>query len=386
MYKRKKILFFVESTFNQRDYKRFGFEILRARGFEVIVWDFTPLLRKKFYNFSIPSDSSSIKYKYHEIIADKSDFYRLSLQLNNNIIAIMLFGLRANTKFIFDQLVNNQVLFGFCQLGLIPTRPRKLIEKIFSLIENPKLLLSKSRSFFQIGVNNSIYSNFIITGGRGASQYNKYPKNNHTKIIKTHTLDYDLYINDKSKGSVPIVHDKYAVFLDEFVPFHPDYLHMDIKPDCSFEDYYPDINRMFNKVESEYNLKVVIAAHPSSDYNKKENPFNKRICIRDETINLVKYSDLVIIHASTAINFAILYNKPILFITSHKYSSRFNKIIQFTSSVFRKTAINIGKSSLDFDLDMKVDKSLYKSYKERFIKAPGTPEKTVWDIFADNIS
>ena len=59
-----KIFFFVESTFNQRDYNRFGFEILKSHGYEVHVWDFSPLLVKKAYKQYKAPDP--IKYKYHK--------------------------------------------------------------------------------------------------------------------------------------------------------------------------------------------------------------------------------------------------------------------------------------------------------------------------------
>jgi hypothetical protein len=380
----KKIIFFVESTFNQRDYNRFGFEILKSRGFEVHVWDFTPLLRSKVYhNYSVPD---AIKYKYHELIDDKSDFNKLAEFMDTNVVAVMLISLNTDTKFIFDQLIKTQVLFGFCLLGLIPCKPKQLFEKIISLVQNPKLLLSKLRSSLQIRINAPIYPHFIVAGGKKASQDNRYPKNNHTRLIKTHTLDYDLFLNEEFKGFAPVVNGEYAVFIDEFVPFHPDYLHMNIKPDCSSEDYYPDINRFFDKVESEFDTKVIIAAHPRSDYHKKENPYNRRQCIFNETINLIKYSKFVIVHASTAINFAILYNKAMLFVSSNKYSERYKKSIQFYSSVFEKKPINVGNSITDIDSELIVNKNLYKSYREQYIKEADTPEKPVWEIFVDNIN
>ena len=380
----KKILFFVEATFNQRDYKRFGFEQLKSRGFEVHVWDFTPLLRSKvFHNYS-PRDAK--KYKYHEIIADKSDFNKLSERLNS-VIVLMLIGLRSDTKFIFEQLINNKIFFGFMELGLTPNRPRYLFEKILSTIQNPKLLLSKLISSFQTQINDHIYPNFIIVGGEKIYQGNRYPQNNNIKYIKAHSLDYDLYLNQEDKNSGRIVSDDYAVFLDECVPSHPAYYYENIKPECSSKNYYPDINIFFDKVKSEFDTKVIIAAHPRSDYHKKGNPFNKRQYIYNETTNLVKYSKFVIVHASTATNFAVLYNKPIIFISSTKYSTKYQKSIRFHSSVFNKSPINICQdSTIDFETEMKIDNDSYKNYKEDYIKETGTPEKSVWEIFADNIN
>jgi len=222
-------------------------------------------------------------------------------------------------------------------------------------------------------------------GGEEGYNSNRYSKNSNTKLIKSHALDYDLYLNEESNRSDPIVRGNYVVFLDEFVPFHPDYFYRNIKPDCSFEDYYPDINRFFNKIESRFDVKVIIASHPRSNYKKNDNPFNERTCIINETINLVKFSKFVIAHASTATNFAVLYNKPILFITSNKYSTRYKKIIHFHSLVFGNKSINVSSRSINIDTEIKADKILYKNYKQQYIKMPKTPEKQIWEIFADNI-
>jgi hypothetical protein len=378
-----KIFFFVESTFNQRDYNRFGFEILKSHGYEVHVWDFSPLLVKKAYKQYKAPDP--IKYKYHELIFNKSDFNKISNRLNNSTI-VSLIGLRLETKFVFNYLKENEIPFGFCCLGELPTKPRSVLDNVISGFQNPNLIISKIKLLIQRKVINHIYPNFIIMGGEKGYKSNRYPKNSSTELIKSHALDYDLYLNEEDKKPERIVNDDYAVFLDEFVPFHPDYYHMNIKPDCSSENYYPDINSFFDKVESKFDVKVVIAAHPRSDYYKKGNPFNKRVCIRNETINLVKYSKFVLAHASTSLNFAILYNKPMVFIKSHKYSVRFKNIIQFFSSIFGKKPINIGRNGIDIDLNLIVNERMYKSYKQQYIKAVDTPEKSNWDIFADHIN
>jgi len=43
------IIFFIESPFNRRDYERFGIDLLKENGFQVRVWDFTPILYPEVY-------------------------------------------------------------------------------------------------------------------------------------------------------------------------------------------------------------------------------------------------------------------------------------------------------------------------------------------------
>ena len=46
----KKIIYFIESTFCQRDFERFGIEIMKDNGFCVEIWDFTPFISPETYN------------------------------------------------------------------------------------------------------------------------------------------------------------------------------------------------------------------------------------------------------------------------------------------------------------------------------------------------
>ena len=163
MLKTKKILFLVESTFNQRDYVRFGFEKFKLNGFEVHLWDFTPLLRRDVYDNYTPPDQ--VNYNYHKVIYDKSDFNKLFHELDN-VIVITMIKLRNDTMFIFKKFIDRRVTFGFLDLGQIPNYHLGLFEKAFLSIRNPKLVLSKVLSQFQTLIDNDIPPNFIILGGK----------------------------------------------------------------------------------------------------------------------------------------------------------------------------------------------------------------------------
>jgi len=217
----RKLFFFVATTFNKRDYNRFGIEILKAEGFEVHVWDFTPLFSRKAYVNYTPPDT--LEYQHYGLIKSKSDFYNLSKNLCNSIVVSHI-NSHAKTNFIFNYLKQHKIKFGFCNLGLMPSIKFPFMFKILLLFRNPYLIKSKINMFLRKSSNNQIIPNFIITGGEEAIQNNKYLKNNETLIINAHTYDYDLYLNEEKYDNKPLIKDKYAVFLDSFIPFHPDFL------------------------------------------------------------------------------------------------------------------------------------------------------------------
>ena len=86
---------------------------------------------------------------------------------------------------------------------------------------------------------------------------------------------------------------------------------------------------------------------------------------------------------STALNFAILYNKPIIFLDSNRYSMIYRECILGHANALGESPVNISNA---LDLTMindQIDDRMYKNYKENYIKEAGTPEKPVWDVFCD---
>jgi len=231
---------------------------------------------------------------------------------------------------------------------------------------------------------------FVIVGGGLAAQkaYSIYPS---AELIKAHSLDYDHYLDfrdNPDRINTNISSKNLAVFLDEFGPYHPDFSHMGIKPYMDADNYFPEINRFFSYLEDRFGLEVVIAAHPRSNYHLNgKNPFGGRNCYFGQTVKLVEASQLVLTHESTAKSFAVLFNKPMLFISSQSYVRRFRVNIDAAAKVFDKTPVKISDEDLILDSKVfKINPLLYEGYISRYIKEKGTPEKFLWQIFLEYLS
>ena len=124
-------------------------------------------------------------------------------------------------------LLTEESHFGFLDLGQIPNYHLGLFEKAFYQYGTQKLVLSKVLSQFQTLIDNDIPPNFIILGGKRSWQINfdKYSHAGKTKFIKAHAFDYDSYLNQERIDNKRFINHDYAVFLDEYVPFHPDYFY-----------------------------------------------------------------------------------------------------------------------------------------------------------------
>lgn len=141
-----------------------------------------------------------------------------------------------------------------------------------------------------------------------------------SRVIHINSADYDRYMLVRNKTEKLVTY-KYCVFLDDYLIDHPDLKLLNIKP-ADPAEYYNRLNEFFDAIEKRFSLKVIIAAHPKSDY--KDNCFGGRQIYRSKTNELVKDCEFAITTLSTAINYPVLYKKPIiLFFTdglAKKYS------------------------------------------------------------------
>lgn len=198
------------------------------------------------------------------------------------------------------------------------------------------------------------------------------------KIIETHCLDYDLVLNNKNNKK--IINKKYVVFLDQNLLNHTDFIREKIELKISREEYYEELNTLFDKIESQFSLSVVIAAHPRANTDQYHILFKNRDILYGNTSLLVRDCEFCITHYSTAINFAVIYNKPILFVTSNqlmKYD--IDKYIQLFSNTLGQIQINL---SVSYKLPQffAIDKELFQNYKIKYIKKNNI-EMSTWDIF-----
>ena len=132
---------------------------------------------------------------------------------------------------------------------------------------------------------------------------------------------------------------------------------------------------------------MIIAAHPRSHYDKLPNSFDGRKCIRGETIRMVKESRLVLAHSSTALNFANLLHKPVVFLTSSKLNKSFEgPYIREMAECFGKRPIFMdGNNNIDWNFELTVSKSHYDNYRHAYIKTDHSEDLPFWQIVANRL-
>ena len=224
---------------------------------------------------------------------------------------------------------------------------------------------------------------FNFAGGELSTKYRK-PVGPKTETLYLHTMDYDIYLRERDKLGQPNKHT--GVFLDSYLPFHPDFIRIEEPPTTSRE-YYPRLCSFFDFLEHSYGVRINIAAHPRSKYEELPDYFGGRSVIRGKTIQMVKESEFVIAHASTALNYAVLFSKPVIFITTNKLQQSFEgPLIKVMSSWFGKQPINIDDPlELDWEKELTVNEQAYSKYKNCYIKKNGSKELPFWQLVSNKI-
>ncbi|NPE27397.1 hypothetical protein HNV12_05335 [Methanococcoides sp. SA1] len=378
----KTVIFVVQYPFSQRDYERFGIEILQKNGFGIQVWDLSNIMHPEIAKISVTKNNSISHLS--KIFSNWNDVKEnISKKLKNSFL-ICLIGYGYGSYPLYRAMSKKRIPYAVLMANALPQIDQNKRDNVFKRLKNASLLdiinyVYQKLPHNLIGMSSA---SVVLTGGK-ASLNSDYPIDKDTDILWLHSLDYDIYLNDSEKSTDE--KQKITVFLDEFLPFHPDFIRMGIEPPVKAEEYYPKLNRFFDAVEEHYNVKVVIAAHPRSDYENRPDYFNGRTVIKNRTSSLIKKCESVIIHSSTSINFPIIYNKPLIFITSTSLRKGYTgPYIDKIAQIFGKEPFNLDQlQNIDWKSEYTINKDAYAKYKEMYIKTPMSEDALFWQQVAN---
>lgn len=374
----KEIIIFSHTSFTKRDYDRFGIEILK-KNFKVRIFDCTNWIYKQDKDLNLNKINECVS------VNSKEDFLK-SINGINTPIVIDRLPINNKTNWMRKLLKKKGALFVYLNLNLVPYPKKNNInfKKIIKIIFNPMEIINKVSNFIQNKIYNfKIKSKADIFLIGGLAYKDKLKKKN---IIKAHSMDYDVYL--KLKNNLNIKENNYAVFLDEDIINHSDLFLEGLNKPVTEIQYYKSLKFFFNKIENESGIKVKIAFHPK---RKKEIPnlLKEFIYTFENTAELVMNSKLVLAHSSTAISFAVLFKKPIIFLTTNELIKSWQQPrIENFSKILNSQIINMDevyKKKMKIENLFTIDNKKYSDYLDQYIKFPNSPDISIWEIFSKKI-
>lgn len=375
----RKVVYLIDHPMGQRDYDRFGIQVLLAHGLTVEAWDFSPFLNPKvFTGYQVPDP---IRFDGIRIFKTNHEALKAIRRADQGTIFIMLIGYCSKSRAIYRSISQKGLCYGVVLANAVPPEGVKLNDRFKRLLKSPGTLINSLFVRLPAGWFGIQPPNFILAGG--TNSVFAYPLlEPQCQIIWCHTLDYDLFL--KAQENSEQIQPEYAVFLDEYWPFHADFLAEGLPFPVTPEAYYPKLVNFFERVESDLGLEVVIAAHPRSNYESLPDYYRGRRVIRGKTIQLIRNAKLVLAHNSTSLNFANLYQKPVVFLDLVLGAKFLGYIVEEMATAFGKKPISLTETlNIDWGKELIVDENAYLRYREAYIKKSGSPDKPFWHIVTD---
>ena len=384
MSKINKIVYLHEHHFSERYFKAFGFRDLINRGFEVEIWNFMPFLSSEEFKNDLPPDT--LEWENHIYFENCSGAVKAILQLTPD--TIILLGIHYTTKTLpVYRALSRKGLTCLSFLAMaLPLGTMPLREGSKKKLERLSLCGIKNKLFHSIPYNLLGVKPVDIVIAMGEKYFRHgYPWSEKSEVLWAHSLDFDEYLTEKIKPGE--TEPDTCVFLDEYVPLHPDNTAAKFSR-VPMKKYYDQMRSFFDYIEGNFKLNVIIAAHPRSHYENLPDIYGRRPVIRGKTAELVKTAGYVIVHQSMSLNFAVLFEKPLIFVVTDDYIRHLaeDPHPQWLADYFGKKLHNIDHGmDIDITEESHVKLEAYRSYRNDYIKKEGSPELAFSRIMADRI-
>ncbi|OAZ03103.1 hypothetical protein [Flavobacterium succinicans] len=378
-----KVVYLAYFPLTQRTYTNFYFEELLQNKIQVEYLDITHL----FYPDKIKMDSLDYEVTV-KITSYKhlKDYLKEQNKSTTLYISIMTFEWRVFR--LFRILTKYNINLGVFGAGVFPNssidnksrviRFLKAIsfERVKSLFANKLILFCKKRGFIKT------YDYIFMAGeygywGLGIGSEIDVQK---AKIIRVNTVDYDQFILHKKLP--PVNDEEYIVFLDQYLPYHPDASYFNIKT-VEPEPYFKEVNGYFDRLELATGKKVIIAAHPKAERYKEFNPYNGRPIFFNHSNDLVKEASLVLTHASTAVCFPICYKKKIVLLVSDYLNEVLPQFLMVAKSIENACDATIVKMDNEEEIYITeiINTEKYSDFKYKYLTSKESENQLSKDIF-----
>jgi len=229
-------------------------------------------------------------------------------------------------------------------------------------------------------------ADYAVYGGKGTAVA-KPLFGGKTRAIWAHSKDYDAYLSLKDGAKE---RTGFAVFVDQGHGHHTDKAvnfirHDDVDPG----PFHAHLTRFLDAFEAATALPVVIARHPRISRDLDQVRFGDREVVAGKTAELIRDADAVIGINSTALNLAVLFDKPIIIVST----ADMHRILVYRDLIDRLAA-SIGVTPLMIDRPaptrwpdlLKADRHRYRDHIRHMIKTPESPDIPYWALVHRELS
>ena len=205
------------------------------------------------------------------------------------------------------------------------------------------------------------------------------------KVIQIASNDFHRFNSEPLLASKKTLNtSNYAVFVDDCLIESLDWRIIGADAPINKKIYFKTLNAFFDQIEIEHDVRVVIAGHPNTESNSNYNKnFMNRPVVYSKTCALVQNARFVMVHASTAISYAVLAKKPVITMTSTDImKTHIGRTVQAMTYALGTFLVNL--DSLPKNISVPEIKDYkYIRYEKSYIKSSGVSEEVPMENFTN---
>lgn len=377
---KKKIIFIQSFKFLDFHYDLYEVEKFK-KFFSVECHDLTLIKNKKIENhYQYLRNRFSIT-KFKDLEEWRNKIFSILEKYNENLfICFMHYPTTFFELNIYYSLIKRKSNVCFFDFDTIPvlklhknkTIPENLFYKIVRFTTRPKQIINLKKvslvNFLMNNFNKNFNPKYIFVNTKKKYLINR-KRWKKTKVYRIHSWDGSKCINYQKKKMLKS--KKVATYLSAFsTNSASDSANYNTLRRENSLKVLNSIDKFFNHLEKKFKLDIKIAKHPREEdnFNSPIYKSNKRFNSKNLTRDLVSNSNVVITTMSSAISYAALFAKPLLFIITNEHYKNIS-LISYTKALaehLKSDLVNIDLNK-NYKLNLKLNNITKKKYK-LFIK------------------
>ena len=386
------IVYFLPNALNRRDFERFGMGFFLERGDRITVLDIAPLIHPSLtFDRQAPLPDPRIVLRVLSNTRQVADQESTVRDADLVIFVAQSYGVDSRNISALRLLCRCRRPYLIFSMGVVPRasgpdRKPGLIDRLRGMGGRLEFCTSLDRAIrrlplWMLGI---APANFVVHDGRASVRPNPLVTSKTVRIF-AHSFDYERtrQLRDGTQET------NSAVFLDQFIPYHQDLIVLGLSDRINPARYHAALRRLFDQVERELGLRVVIAAHPRANY-PDPSVFGGREIFYGKSPELIRDSSLVITHSSTAASYAAIFQKQALIVATqemlnlnHAYAAHIHGTAQ---SLGTFTRIICPDSDTNLAGALECNEILRGMFMENFVKTASSPDAPLWQIVANALT
>lgn len=309
----KKIVFLFDVPALKNDVQKFSLDELLGKAQEIDIVDCAPLLSPSV-NETTTVDRFCDKRFTHRVIRTKSELETF-ISKTRDAFFFPMFDNYYETRMVYRLFAKYGIRYGYVNNAMTDLVLKAEVENAEDYSVDHTLMHYVKAFYHRIGryIGPRRPAEFIVFGGTAGEDshfHNGECKEGVTKRVYLWTYNYEAFDRTEAYNNGG---KKYAVFLDQYMPYHPDVV---IKRGAKInpEQYFQEVNEVFDYAMERYGVETIIAAHPRADYRQYGDVFHGRQIIYGKTSELIKGCEFIFSNSSGANAYAAIANKPIVLI------------------------------------------------------------------------